>query len=32
VALGTIGQPAAAAGIEDFFWAMLLHPEFQLIN
>jgi hypothetical protein len=32
VALGTIGQPAAAAGIEDFFWAMLLHPEFQLIK
>ncbi len=32
VALGTIGQPAGAAGIEDFYWVMLLHPEFQLIK
>ncbi|MEN9949978.1 MAG: hypothetical protein RLY85_730, partial [Bacteroidota bacterium] len=32
VALERIGEPAQAAGLEDFFWAMLLHPEFQLIN
>jgi hypothetical protein len=31
VALKLVGQPAAKEGLEDFLWAVFMHPEFQLI-
>jgi hypothetical protein len=27
-----VGTPAAAAGVEDFLWAVAMLPEFQLID
>ncbi len=30
-ALGLVGQPAGKEGLEDFLWAVCMHPEFQLI-
>ena len=30
-ALQMVGQPASKEGIEDFLWAVCVHPEFQLI-
>lgn len=32
VAIKNMGDKPSAEAVEDFFWAMLLHPEFQLIN
>lgn len=32
IAIKNMGDKPTAAAVEDFFWAMLLHPEFQLIN
>ena len=31
-ALGVVGNPAAARGIEDLLWMLAMHPEFQLIQ
>jgi hypothetical protein len=31
LALQLVGKPASKEGIEDFLWAMLMSPEFQLI-
>jgi len=31
-ALGVVGNPAAARGIEDLLWMLVMHPEFQLIQ
>jgi hypothetical protein len=28
----TLGKPLRPDQVEDFFWSMSLHPEFQLIN
>lgn len=32
VAAEILGQPATAEGLTDFLWALVNHPEFQLIN
>jgi mono/diheme cytochrome c family protein len=32
VALEALGQPVNAEGVADFMWALLMLPEFQLIN
>jgi len=31
IALKTLGQQPSEAAVQDFIWAMTLHPEFQLI-
>ena len=31
-ALGVVGSPATARGIEDLLWMLVMHPEFQLIH
>ena len=28
---GLVGTPAAAEGVQDLLWAILMHPEFQLV-
>ena len=31
-ALEVTGNPATARGVEDLFWMLVMHPEFQLIQ
>ena len=31
VLAGLVGSPATAEGVQDLLWAILMHPEFQLI-
>jgi hypothetical protein len=31
LAAGIVGDPVQKEGLEDFLWAVCMHPEFQLI-
>jgi hypothetical protein len=32
LAIKSLKEQGRENGLQDFFWAMLLHPEFQIIN